>query len=422
MKSDQNAEVRVFREGFLDRRQLFTRRLQVGFASVVATTLVAMAAIVVFERRMDAALESSQEALRLLDDFKEVQILLATARSAEREFLLEDLRTPTFYETGRSAVLEAHTVAVDALDALIAQLSESPEAASLQVPEIGAAIAAYRASFAELVSLYRERGSLYSGSLGAMREARFGMQDALEGEKRATQLQLRLELQELDRDLADYLRDLDNRPRFLVAERLDVLDEEAAALAAPRAAAFRQSLAAYRSSWQRLLEHDEQIGRSSGSGVRGRLRDAQDRVVPMTQAAVARARARFLTVRGDVRVAAATARAASLGAIALAVAIGCFMAVTLGRHLRRSLSTVVAAVEAYAAGDRNARVGTLSHRDEFAVLGGAFDQMAQTLAETTDELEEINASLELAVKGDTAGLLERIRSLVAQRADSGRTA
>ena len=55
------------------------------------------------------------------------------------------------------------------------------------------------------------------------------------------------------------------------------------------------------------------------------------------------------------------------------------------------------------------------------MLGGAFDQMAETLAETTDELEEINASLELAVKGDTAGLLERIKSLVAQRQESGPT-
>jgi len=406
----------------VDRRQLFTRRLQVGFASVVATTLVAMAAIFVFERRMDVALESSQEALQLLDDFKEVQILLATARSAEREFLLEDLRAPTFFETGRSAVLEAHAAALDALDALIAQLAKSPEAAALQVPDIGTAIADYRASFAELVSLYRERGSLYSGALGGTREARFAMQDALEGEKRAVQQQLRSELQELDRDLADYLRDLDNRPRFLVAERLDVLDEEAAAIGAPRIAAFRRSLASYRSAWQRLLELDDRIGRSSGSGMRGRLRDAQDRVVPMTQAAVARARSRFLSVRSDVGTAAATARGVSLGAVALAAAIGCFMAVSLGRHLRRSLSTVVGAVEAYAGGDRNARVGALSHRDEFAVLGSAFDQMAQTLAETTDELEEINASLELAVKGDTAGLLERIRSLVARRESSERTA
>lgn len=406
----------------MDRRQLFTRRLQLGFASVVATTLVAMVAIFVFERRMDAALENSQAALQLLDDFKEVRILLATARSAEREFLLEDLRAPTFFETGRSAVLEAHAAAVDALDALIGQLAASPEATSLQVPEIGAAIADYRASFTELVSLYRERGSLYSGALGAMREARFAMQDALEGEKQSVQQKLRSELQELDRDLADYLRDLDNRPRFLVAERLDILGEESAALGAPRVAAFRGSLAAYRSSWERLLELDDRIGRSSGSGMRGRLRDAQDRVVPMTQAAVARARSRFLAVRSDVGTAAATARAVSLGAVALAAAIGCFMAVSLGRHLRQSLSTVVAAVEAYARGDRSARVGTLSHRDEFAVLGGAFDQMAQTLAETTEELEEINASLELAVKGDTAGLLERIRSLVARRGEPEPTA
>ena len=53
-------------------RQFFTRRLQFGFACVVATTVLGMAAIFVFERRMDAALESSQTALRLLDDFKEL--------------------------------------------------------------------------------------------------------------------------------------------------------------------------------------------------------------------------------------------------------------------------------------------------------------------------------------------------------------
>jgi len=396
-------------------RERFTRRLQFGFACVVATTILGMGAIFVFERRMDAALESSQAALRLLDDFKEVRILLATARAAEREFLLEDLRTPNFFQSGGSAGLDTHAATLDALDTLLAKLASSPDAAELRVAEIQHAIVDYRASFAELVSLYRERGSLYSGALGGMREASFAMQDLLEQEKPKVQVELRAELLQLDRDLADYLRDLDNRPRYLVDARLEVLDEEVASLAPKRVAAFRKSLDGYRDAWQRLLELDDRIGRSSGVGVRGALRDAQDRVVPMTQVAVEQAYARFLAVRHDARIAAATARAVSLGAVALAAAIGCFMAVTLGQRLRGSLSAVVTAVEAYAAGDREARVGRLAHPDEFAVLGGAFDEMAQTLAETTDELEEINASLELAVKGDTAGLLERIRSLVAER-------
>jgi methyl-accepting chemotaxis protein len=400
-------------------RQFFTRRLQLGFACVVATTLLGMAAIFVFERRMDAALESSQTALQLLDDFKEVQILLATARAAEREFLLEDLRTPNFFRSGGSAVLDAHAASLDALDSLLWKLAKSPDADELQVSQIQDSILDYRASFSELVSLYRERGSLYSGALGQMREAGFGMQEVLEEAKQPLQVRVRAELFQLDGDLAAYLRDLDNRPRFLVDERLDVIEEEAATLAPARSAAFLQSLAAYREAWQKLLALDDRIGRSSGAGMRGRLRAAQQTVVPMTQVAVARAHARFLAVRGDARTAAAAARTVSLGAVALAAAIGCFMAVTLGRRLRGSLSAVVTAVEAYAAGDRNARVGRLSHPDEFAVLGGAFDQMAQTLAETTDELEEINASLELAVKGDTAGLMERIRSLVTQRQEPG---
>ena len=71
----------------------------------------------------------------------------------------------------------------------------------------------------------------------------------------------------------------------------------------------------------------------------------------------------------------------------------------LGQGLRTSLSRVLAAVERYAGGDREARVGRLERDDEFAALGQAFDRMADTLADTTEELEEINASLNLAVKG-----------------------
>jgi len=396
-------------------RQSFIRRLQLGLGIVVAITVIGMTAILVSEQRVDAALDSSQTALRLLDDFKEVQILFSVARASEREFLLEDLRAPNFFQTGESAVLDSHAAAVGSLDALLATLSRSPDAAELQVPAIQQAISAYDESFRELVSLYRERGSVYSGVLGSIREATFTMQDLVGESKAPADAQIRGDLFQLDRDLADYLRDLDHRPRFLVTQRLQVLEEELDALPPKRAAELRRPLEAYRDAWQRLAELDDRIGRSSGSGVRGLLHDAQASVVPLTEAAVARARERFLTARRAVESASATARAVSLGAVVFAVVIGGFLAISLGRRLRRSLASVLAAVEAYAAGDRSARVGSLSHSDEFAVLGGAFDLMAETLAETTDELEEINASLELAVKGDTAGLLERIKSLVAER-------
>ena len=97
-------------------RQSFIRRLQLGLGIVVAITVIGMTAILVSEQRVDAALDSSQTALRLLDDFKEVQIRFSGARAAEREFLLEDLRAPNFFHTGESAVLDSHAAAIGDLD------------------------------------------------------------------------------------------------------------------------------------------------------------------------------------------------------------------------------------------------------------------------------------------------------------------
>ena len=127
------------------------------------------------------------------------------------------------------------------------------------------------------------------------------------------------------------------------------------------------------------------------------------------------ARERFDTASLSLTETAAQGRLVSAGGAGLTLAIALLVAVALGRHLRDSLAALLRAVQDYAAGNRAARVGSLPRRDEFAVVAEAFDRMAETLGETTDELEEINASLELAVKGDTEGLLSRIRELVAER-------
>jgi hypothetical protein len=398
----------------------FVRRLRWGLGALVAMSLLGLVAILVSEQRVGSALERSQTTLSLLEEFKEVQIALSAARAAEREFLLEDLRTPNFFNTGTSPALESHARVLSRLDVLLTSLEAHPAAARMKVAEIRQAVADYGERFGELVSLYRERGSLYTGLLGRMRRASFTFQELLTDLDEAHQTPIRAELLELIRDQGDYLRDLDNRPRFLVSERLQVLHEEIEELgAAPRKAQLEAEIVAFEQAWKRLLEIDDRIGRSSGAGLRGELRAAQETVIPLTLAAVERARAGFEAAAGTVEATAAMARRVSSGAVLLAFGVGIFLSISLGRQLQTSLAALLHAVEAYARGDRSARVGSLPRRDEFAVLGESFDRMAETLAETTEELEEINASLELAVRGDTTGLVERIKALVAQRKTPG---
>jgi methyl-accepting chemotaxis protein len=393
----------------------FVRRLQLGLGALVGLSLLGLAATLIAEQRAGTALAASQTALSLLHDFQQVQIRLAATRAAEREFLLEDLRAPGFFQTGSSPGLEQHAENLAQLEEVLDELDRSPAAQDLGVAEIQEAAASYRSSFEELVRLYRERGSLYSGALGEMRQATFEIQDLLEPLDDALEASVRSELLELIRDQGDYLRDLDNRPRFLVGERVQILREELAAAPTRSQKAIEAQIAAYEAAWQRLLEIDDQIGRSSGSGLRGRLRSAEQAVSLRVAACVALARERFDAATSSVAHTAALARWASGGAAGLTLAIALLVAISLGRHLRRSLASLLGAVEGYAGGDRAARVGALPRHDEFAVVAEAFDRMAETLAETTDELEEINASLELAVKGDTAGLVQRIKELVAER-------
>jgi hypothetical protein len=393
----------------------FVRRLRLGLGVLVATTVLVLVAIGVSERHMGSALMRSQSALSLLDDSKEVQIQLAAARGAEMEFLLEDLRTPNFFQSGKSPALERHAQTMARLDALLGELAVHPEARPLRIPELREAAVRYAESFEQLVNLQRKRGSLYSGVLGRMREASFSIEDRLEDLPEPKRTELLAEVRALLGEQADYLRDLDIRPRYLVGQRIEILDEELTALDLPEDDAGRTQVAAYREAWGELLEIDAQAGLSSGAGLRGALHQAQETVEPLTIAAVERARAGFETASHAVEVAASTARIVSASAAALAVVLGLFLASSLGGRLRRSLAALVGAVERYASGDRGARVGPLPHGDEFAAVGEAFDRMAEIVAETTEELEEINASLELAVKGDSKALLERIQSLVAER-------
>ncbi|MGI9591863.1 MAG: HAMP domain-containing protein [Myxococcota bacterium] len=393
----------------------FVRRLQLGLGALVGLSLLSLAGVLAAERGVGSALASSETALTLLHDFQQVQIELSAARAMEREFLLEDLRAPSFFQSGTSSALERHAEALARLEAILDRLERDSAAADLGSEEIRTQTSGYRTSFEELVALYRERGSLYSGVVGEMRQATFAVQDHLEALDDTLEATLRSELLELIRDQGDYLRDLDNRPRYLVGERIQILREEIAAAPARVQEPIEQQIAAYEAAWTRLQEIDDAIGRSSGTGLRGRLRSAEQAVALGVVASVALARERFAAAAVSLAETAAQGRLVSAGGAGLTLAIALLVAVALGRHLRDSLAALLRAVEDYAAGNRSARVGSLPRRDEFAVVAEAFDRMAETLGETTDELEEINASLELAVKGDTEGLLRRIKQLVAER-------
>jgi HAMP domain-containing protein len=396
-------------------RDSFVRRLRLGLGVLVGITLLGLVGILLAQGRASTALARSEAALSLLEDMKDVQIQLSAARAAEREFLLEDLRTPAFFQGMESPALERHAGALLKLEDLFAALAANPAAKGLRLGEIRGAIDSYGGSFHEIVSLYRERGYLYTGHIGKLREAVFGLRELATELAEAPQQTFSTELAELTRDESDYLRDLDNRPRFLVTERLQILREDLAKLEHSKLVELVAQVDAYEQGWKQLLEIDDRIGRSSGAGVRRSLRDAQETVVTLTTAAAGRARERFDSATRTVHTTASLARLISAGGVVLAAAFAFLLSLVLGRQLQNSLRSVASAVEAYAAGDRSARVGSLPRRDEFALLGEAFDRMAETVAETSEELEEINASLELAVKHNSPDLLDRIRKLVTDR-------
>jgi hypothetical protein len=356
----------------------FVNQLQFGLGVLVATTLLGLIAILVSEQRVDSALDRSEEALSRLDDFKEVQIQFSAARAAEREFLLEDLRTPNFFQSGDSPALERHRAALTQLDHLLNSLERQERGSDVQSAAIREAVDVYGEGFSEMVSLYRERGFIYSGRIEEMRRVSFALHELLEELTEASQTPLRAELLELIRDQGEYLRDLSHRSRFLVTERLKVLHEEIDKLDNAPMQELHAQIDTYQEVWTRLLEVDDRIGSASGAGLRGTLNRAEDTVVPLTLAAVEHARAGFKEAGRIVHNTQAMARLVSAGAVLLAVTIALLLAISLRTQVRGSLAAVLRAVEAYACGERTARVGTLSRRDEFAVLGESFDHMAET--------------------------------------------
>ena len=402
------------------RRDSFVNRLKFGFGTLVATTLLALIAILVSEQRVGSALERSERALALLDHSKEVQIQFSAARAAERQFLLEDLHTPSFFQSGDSPALERHRAALAELERLLDGLEGRGSDSEVQTPAIREALDGYREGFAEMVSLYRERGFIYSGRIEEMRRAALEFQELLEDLPKASQTLLSAELLELIRDQGEYLRDFSKRSRFLVTERLKVLHEEVDARDGTPKQELHAQIDAYQAVWTRLIEIDERLGDGAGTGLRGTLNGAEEAILPPVRAAVERARRGFDEAGRSVHTTQATARFVSAGVALLAVLLALSFAISLTAQIRGSLGALLRAVDAYAGGKRAARVGVLPRRDEFAVVGESFDRMAETLAETALELEEINASLELAVKHHPARAVETIKTLVAERKLPGR--
>ena len=95
----------------------------------------------------------------MLDGFREVQIQLSAARETEREFLLEDLRTPNFFQQGDSPALKRHRAAWIEFDRLLSHLELQRGASEFELEEIRRASDRYGDGFEELVSLLgRNRG------------------------------------------------------------------------------------------------------------------------------------------------------------------------------------------------------------------------------------------------------------------------
>jgi len=404
----------------LRRRDSFVNRLKLGFGTLVATTLLVLIAILVSEQRVGSALEGSERALALLDRSKEVQIQFSAARAAERRFLLEDLHTPSFFQSGDSPALERHRAALAELEGLLDGLEGQGSSSEVETGSIRQALDVYRHGFSEMVSLYRERGFIYSGRIEEMRRAALELQDLLQELPKAARMPLSAELLELNRDQGEYLRDFSKRSRFLVTERLKVLHEEVDARDGLPKQELHAQIDAYQQVWARLIEIDDRLGDGAGTGLRGTLNGAEQAILPPVRSAVESARRGFDEAARSVHTAQVTARFASAGVALLAVLLALSFAISLTAQIRGSLGALLRAVDAYASGKREARVGALSRRDEFAVVGESFDRMAQTLAENALELEEINASLELAVKHHPARAVETIKTLVAERKPADR--
>ena len=126
----------------------FLNRLRLGLGVLVATTLLGLIAILGTEQRVDSALGRSQEALSMLDGFREVQLQLSAARESEREFLLEDLRTPNFFQQGDSPALQRHRAAWIEFDRLLSHLEHQPGASAFELEEIRRAADRYGDGFA----------------------------------------------------------------------------------------------------------------------------------------------------------------------------------------------------------------------------------------------------------------------------------
>lgn len=398
-------------------RTSFVRRLRIGLGTVVITSLLGLSSIALSGREVDAALARSQRALSLLSDVKELEIRFGEARAAEREFLLDDAHSPAFNESARddTPALLDHAAALRELHALLQRLGTDPEAKELALDAMGRGVDAYAATFHEIVKLMRERGGFGSGLTVVLRESTHSLEDALEHLDPARASDLRRDLSTLVADEGLYARFQAGPTRFYVTQLAAVLHDDVDAMKLPteRAQPLQDAITRYQSAWSRTLEIDDQVGATAGEGLRQELRRQQQAIASDAAHAEEVARQRFSDAQRAAGLALRVAWAASVGTALLAMALGGALALVLGRQLRRSLSALLSAVQAYTAGDREARVGRLPRQDEFALVGAAFDALAEKLTDATAELEEMNASLELAVKGDAKGLLERIRSLAA---------
>lgn len=341
-------------------------RLSLGFAFLVLLSL-AVAALAYFGIRdlRDNKLETIEHNLLTGN-------LLLEMRTHEKDYFLRDLFDETYFETGESAYLDAFTESYNDLKSNLETLKSMVNSEFVDsIDSIEVLLDNYYNAFFEVVDLSLEKGYGKLGLVGALKDATYSVADYSDDLNDGDLSILLLNTRAAEKD---YLNSKD--PAY-VAEWNSLITEmkthiEEAEFGEVVQAAFLRHLKKYESSFQAIVDIDQNIGLTETDGLIGQYRTYVDEIKPKLEAQLESVNE---SIEADI--AQIVYQLSILMGIGLIIAF--VLSILISNSVSKPIKVLVEKAERIADGDFTEEI-VVNRKDEIGVLTSSFKKMQEELS------------------------------------------
>lgn len=351
---------------WFQNRSILIKFLSVGWTTIL---LIALPSFVI----MSYFFNNSDRAERILAISDSITSQMLYARVAEKNFVLRDLNSDLFYNSGSSKYLKEHRTFISlAQDEIRNLINLSPKGVQNKAKELMTLVDEYDSIFSKIVATYRKRGFKDWGLLGEWRQAIHAVEGSVSQMNRADIHEDLLQLRRLEKD---YLLRQDEKYLEEVTNQLSLLRDKILNLPRQKAKRILKKIDIYENAFKNYILLQKKIGRTDEEGLQKdfiavihKMKPVVDNIFTETQAANQKARHEFMI--------------ASILIYFFGIGLGSTVLYFFARSISLNLIDLKNAVLHVGKGHLDTKV-VINSTDEIGIVADAFNKMTADLDNIT---------------------------------------